>query len=53
MDEINYEFIAVSKVINHKIGLDAAIVLATLNYKYKYWEDQKKLTTKGSLKAST
>lgn len=47
---MNYEFIAVPKVVNHKVGLNAGAVLAILIYKYKYWNDQGRLTTKGNFK---
>lgn len=47
---MNYDFIAVPKVVNHKVGLNAAAVLAILIYKYKYWNDQGRLTTKGNFK---
>ena len=49
-NEIEYDFIALPKVINHKVGISAAAVLATLRYKYKYWENNKGLTTNGSFK---
>ena len=47
---MNYDFIAVPKVINHKLGLNAAAVLGVLIYKYKYWNDQGKLTVRGNSK---
>jgi len=50
MKKIEYDFIALSKVVNHKVGMSAAAVLATMIYKYKYWENKEELTTKGNLK---
>ena len=48
--EMNYDFIAVPKVVNHKLGLNAAAVLGVLIYKYKYWNDQERLTTTDNFK---
>ena len=47
---MNYDFIAVPKVVNHKLGLNAAAVLGVLIYKYKYWNDQERLTTTDNFK---
>lgn len=44
-EKIEYEFIATSKVISHIMGVEAAVILATLMYKYRYWENEDKLTS--------
>ncbi|MCA0151724.1 helix-turn-helix domain-containing protein [Winogradskyella vincentii] len=45
----NYSFIASNKVIRHELGVKAADVLATLIYKYKHWENEKKLQLRDEL----
>ena len=42
-NKIEYDYIASSKVIRHALGPQAADILATLIYKYQYWESQGKL----------
>ena len=50
MKKIEYDFIALPKVVNHKVGMSAAAVLATMIYKYNYWENEGELTIMGILK---
>lgn len=50
LKKIEHEFIATSKVIIFKMGIDGAAVLATLIYKYDYWEKVNKITIKENFK---
>lgn len=42
-NDLEFDFIASTKVIRHALGPQAADILAILIYKYQYWESQGKL----------